>query len=73
MINGAFVHHKDNDGHTPLHEAAKWDQKKMIKLFLTHGANVNSKGSDGRGPLHIAIANGNIDIANMLKKHGAEL
>ena len=45
----------------------------MIKLFLTHGANVNSKGSDGRGPLHIAIANGNMDIANLLKKHGAEL
>ena len=51
----------------------KWGQNKMIKLFLTHGANVNAKGSDGRGPLHIAIANGNIDIANMLKKHGAKL
>ena len=45
----------------------------MVKLFLNHGANVNAKGSDGRAPLHIAIANGNMDIANLLKKHGAKL
>ncbi|MZH47209.1 MAG: hypothetical protein F3739_09370, partial [Nitrospinae bacterium] len=38
-----------------------------------HGANVNAKGIDGRSPLHLAIANGNIDIANLLKRHGAIL
>ena len=73
ILNGAPIHHLDNDGQTPLHEAASWDQQKIVKLFIVHGANVNTKGADGRGPLHIAIANGNMDIANLLKRHGAKL
>ena len=36
-------------------------------------AKINIEGSDGRAPIHLAIANGNIDIMNLLKKHGAKL
>ena len=45
----------------------------LIQLFIDQGANVNAVGSDGRSPIHIAIAHGNIDIVNLLKKHGAIL
>ena len=46
---------------------------KLIQFFINHGANINAVGSDGRAPIHIAIAHGNIDIVNLLKKHGANL
>ena len=52
---------------------AKWDHIKIVKLFIFHGADINATGSDGRGPIHIAIANGNIDIVNLLKTNGASL
>ena len=44
-----------------------------MELFLNKGADINAKGIDGRGPIHIAIANGNMDIVNLLKAHGATL
>ena len=58
---------------TPMHDAAQWDKKQIIELLISKKANINVKGSDGRAPLHIAIANGNIDIADLLKSHGAIL
>ena len=73
ILNGAPIHHSDNDGQTPLHEAARWDKQKIIKLFIFYGANVNVKGADGRSLLHIAIANCNMDIVDLLKRHGAIL
>ena len=36
-------------------------------------AKINIEGSDGRAPIHLAIANGNIDIMDLLKKHCAKL
>ena len=56
-----------------MHDAAQWDKKQIIELLISKKANINVKGSDGRAPLHIAIANGNIDIADLLKSHGAIL
>ena len=56
-----------------MHEVAKWGHIKMVNFFISHGADINAKGIDGRGPIHIAIANGNMDIVNLLKAHGATL
>ena len=50
-----------------------WDKKDIVELLISKKANVNIKGSDGRAPLHLAIANGNIDIADILKTNGAIL
>ena len=56
-----------------MHDAAQWDKKQIIELLISKKANINVKGSDGRAPLHIAIANGNLDIADLLVSHGAKL
>jgi len=56
-----------------MHDAAQWNQVKIVELLISKNGDVNAKGSDGRAPLHLAIANGNLDIAELLKKHGAIL
>jgi ankyrin repeat protein len=38
-INVTPIHHQDNDGETPLHEAVSWDRQTIVKLFLVHCAN----------------------------------
>ena len=49
------------------------DNKNIIELLILKKAKINIEGSDGRAPIHLAIANGNIDIMDLLKKHGAKL
>ena len=71
--NGANLGQADNDGHTPLHEATRWGQKKMIKFFLALGSDPNLKDAYGRGTLHIAIAKGDDYIVKLLKDNGARL
>ena len=56
-----------------MHDAAQWGKRSIVELLISYKANINAKGSDGREPMHIAIANGNSDITDLLKSHGAIL
>ena len=56
-----------------MHDAAQYDKKDIIELLISKKAKINIEGSDGRAPIYLAIANGNIDIMDLLKKHGAKL
>lgn len=59
---------KSQNGSTPLHEAAQWSERDIVKLLLRHGADVNAKNNAGFTPLDFA-RNGNIEI---LKAAGAK-
>jgi ankyrin repeat protein len=56
-----------------MHDAAQWGKKTIVELLISYKADINSKGSDGRAPMHLSIANGNSDITDLLKTHGAIL
>jgi len=56
-----------------MHDAAKWGKRSIVELLISYKANINTKGSDGRAPMHLSIANGNSDITDLLKTHGAIL
>ena len=40
-----------NDGFTPLHLAASFNQSEIVKILVSSGADVNAKSNNGRTPL----------------------
>jgi len=67
---GADVNAKDNDGSTPLHNAAKHDE--VVELLIAAGADVNAKNTLGWTPLDRAITSNLTESADLLRKHGAK-
>jgi ankyrin repeat protein len=56
-----------NDGHTPLHVAARDGHTEIVQTLLTAGADVNaSEPVFGAVPLHKAVYNGHADITRIL-------
>ena len=59
------------NGETPLHvAAAKWDVA-LVESLVQRGADVSRRRADGRTPYAIAELNGNREIADWLRAHGA--
>jgi ankyrin repeat protein len=65
--SGADIDAKDNNGRTPLHEAAADVARLLIKL----GADIEAKDNNGWKPLHEAVANDSLDVTRLLIEHGA--
>jgi hypothetical protein len=59
------------DGVTAIMHAALSGNLEMVKLFVERGANVNLRANDGSTAASIAYQNGQIEIYNYLKEHGA--
>jgi len=68
---GADVNAKDNWNWTPLHYAA-YGHKDIAELLIAKGADVNARDGGGTTPLWYAKDEGNTEIAEMLRKHGAK-
>lgn len=57
--NGADINKKNWRGITPLIEAAIWDKRAMVELFLSKGADALAYDDAGYTALSHAVANGN--------------
>jgi len=57
---------------TPLVEAIKSGNLKIIKYLISHGASVNLK-INGKSPLHFAVGNNKPNIVKLLLASGAEV
>ncbi|KAK2616854.1 hypothetical protein QQS21_000232 [Conoideocrella luteorostrata] len=53
--HGASVNETDDNGATPLHEAAMSGRLEAARFLITHGAAVGAKDSDGSTALHYAV------------------
>jgi ankyrin repeat protein len=71
LENGADVNIEENDGQTPLFNAAIHNNDgdmTITKLLLKKGANINHKDNDGKTPLILASTYGNIEFVKILLK-----
>jgi len=72
LNKGVNVNAKDEDGQTPLHEAANWGHKETAELLIANGADVNARtgGWLNVTPLHRAETK---EIAELLIANGADV
>ena len=70
---GADLHAGDHSGRTPLHLATYWSQHATIVALLKGGADPYCLGGCGETVFQTAEECGNLDVANMLQGHMAEL
>jgi len=72
---GADVNAKNDNGWTPLHNAAG-NNKEVVELLIAKGADLNAKvkGGDHKGatPLDVAIDFKNTKTADLLRNYGAK-
>jgi ankyrin repeat protein len=67
-----------HDGFTPLHLAAFFGHRDLVRLFLDRGADVNARSRNetfarSNTPLHAAAANSRVDVAELLLERGADV
>jgi len=69
---------KDQEGSTPLHEAARNWHLSVVKRLIEYGAEVNAKDQSGSTPLHRAVAprktcyEENLQLVQSLVQGGAD-
>src|SRR5437762_8061410 len=64
---------KDNDGRTPLHNAAGKGQLAVAGFLLENKAEVNAKDRNDYTPLHLATLSGHRAMVELLLAHGANV
>lgn len=68
LENGAHVSGKNQNGLTPLHYAAKYNNIFAARLFLKSGSKVMPKDNEEKTPLDYAES---AEMIKLLKEHGA--
>lgn len=68
LENGAYVSGTDQNGLTPLHYAAKYNNIFAAHLFLMKGSKVMPRDNEGKAPLDYAES---AEMIKLLKEYGA--
>ena len=69
---GVLVDIRNDQGVTPLQQAAALGHPDLLKVILARGAPVNLKSTTGWTALHSAVASGNSECVEMLLKYNAQ-
>lgn len=72
IARGAAVNVRDGAPESPLIEAVKAGDRRVVEALLRAGAEVDRPDDDGRTAYSYAVQNGNLDLKNVLLAAGAD-
>ena len=67
---GVNVNATNDQGSTPLLEAARYGHNDIARVLIASGANVKAKDKDGKTALMLAIQYNHTDVVRVLKQAG---
>lgn len=74
LLAGANVNFQEQKyNYTPLHAAASFGIKEVVRVLLEHNANVFAETKSGRFPAEIAAGRGHTDAVLMIREKAAQL
>ena len=73
LAAGADVHALDEDGDTPLHNAAFWGSPEMAQVLIDAGAKVDARNLRQETPLCEAAKRGNLKLMDVLLAANADI
>lgn len=73
IIEGLSISTADGNGNTPLHIAAKFFCRKIIKELVDKGATINARNKNGATPFLIACRTSSWVVIRYLLAHGADI
>ena len=68
---GVDVNARDENGSTPLLEAARYGHDNICRILIAAGANLKAKDKDGKTALQLAIQGNHDEVVRVLKQAGA--
>jgi ankyrin repeat protein len=74
--DASACHRRDENGWTPIHEAVRTGNSRLVKLLIDAGANVNAKTNKDLTPLFFAVSTSNTmhhAVPKLLVSSGAVL
>jgi ankyrin repeat protein len=72
LVGGTFCGELDEQGKSPLVEAANRDEREMVGMLLRHGAEVNQRDGGGQTALQGAAFRGYPEMVKLLLASGAD-
>ena len=74
LERGANIEEVNDEGYTPLMEAAREGHEEMVALLLSQGADINAQTEETQETaLTLACCGGFLDVADFLIKAGADI
>jgi len=71
---GMDVNGRDDEGHTPLHLAARYSKSPaLVRALIRKGARVNARDDHNCNPLHYAAAYNNVAVVQALLAAGVDV
>ncbi len=67
----SVVSHRDDEGRTPLHYAARNGHLDIVQFLLKNGADINAYDTEGWTPMRFAKFKGQMRTYDYLKAQGA--
>ncbi|KAB5513499.1 ankyrin repeat-containing domain protein, partial [Coniochaeta sp. 2T2.1] len=69
---GTDIDAKDDNGRTPLHEAAEAGHEVVVGVLYEGGANLELRESDEKSAADLAVAGGHLPVLEKLNEKGAD-
>jgi ankyrin repeat protein len=73
LDKGVDINVRDNNGKTPLHDAAGLGNLKAMEFLLDKGVDINVRDNNGKTPLHDAAGLGNLKAMEFLLDKGVDI
>ncbi len=73
LSQGANIHDRENNGHTPIVVACAMGHLPVVELLISRGADIQDKNNFGQSSIVVAACEGHLSVVKLLLSKGANI